>query len=148
MAMEPFASEQFHDSQFEQMVAHLCTQLAMYVTPATFVAVCAYLSGLDAARSGGPLMGLHKWLVVLANTGNNLHCPGLAWQQLPADPPTPICRTKSVPFGHWAGYSEPTLRTAELTGSPWYSTSMPGGSCGSPGIPGRCAVIVLRRLSL
>lgn len=86
MALGPYPSEQVHDPQFEQLVGHICTHPGMYVTPATFGSVCAYLGGFDAARSGGPLMGLQQWLVVRANTGNNRHWSGLARQELVADP--------------------------------------------------------------
>ena len=85
MALGPFPSEQVHDSQFEELVTAICRQPAMFVAPATFGGVCAYLCGFDAARSGGPLMGLHQWLVVRANEGNNLAWPGLAHRMLPVD---------------------------------------------------------------
>lgn len=85
MALGPFPSEQVYDPQFEDLVATICRHPAMYVSPATFAGVCAYLCGFDAARSGGPLMGLHQWLVVRANDGNNLAWPGLAHRLLSAD---------------------------------------------------------------
>ena len=47
-------SEKVHDPQFEQLVGSLCTHPGMYVSPATFGSVCAYLDGFDAARSSGP----------------------------------------------------------------------------------------------
>jgi hypothetical protein len=58
----------------------------MYATPAIYGAVCAYLDGFNAARSGGPFLGLQQWLVVRANGGNNLVWSALARQQLPAHP--------------------------------------------------------------
>ncbi len=85
MTKEPYPSEHAHDSQFEQLVGHLCLCPGMYVNPATFGTVCAYLDGFDASRSGGPLIGLREWLVVRANMGNNLHWSRLAQQQLKAD---------------------------------------------------------------
>ncbi len=83
MASEPYPSERIHDPQFEQLVANLCHRPGMFVVPTSFGAVCAYLAGFDAARSHGPLMGLHQWLVVRLNDGNNVHWPGLARQLLP-----------------------------------------------------------------
>ena len=82
MASEPFPCEQIHDPEFEQLVGRICLHPTMYVTPATFAAVCGYLSGFNAARSGGPLVGLKQWLVVRRNGGNNLSWSGLAWEQL------------------------------------------------------------------
>jgi hypothetical protein len=49
----------------------------MYVGCADFSAVVAFLDGFNAARGGGPLLGFREWLVVKANTGNNLHWAGL-----------------------------------------------------------------------
>src|SRR4051812_25528999 len=86
MALGPFRSEQVCDPEFERLVESLCVRPQIYATPATYGTVCAYLCGFDAARSGGPLMGLQQWLVVRANTGNNLHWSGLARQQLATDP--------------------------------------------------------------
>jgi hypothetical protein len=86
MALGPFRSEQVYDPQFEELVGSICVRPGMYVHPVSFGAVCAYLDGFDAARSGGPLMGLQPWLVVRANGGNNLHWTGLAQRQLPALP--------------------------------------------------------------
>ena len=86
MAADPFPSEQVHAPDFERLVAHICAHPSMYVTPPTFGSVCAYLGGFDAARSGGPLVGLHPWLVVRAGDGNNLNWAGLARRQLPAGP--------------------------------------------------------------
>ena len=85
MDLGPFPSEVVHDPQFEQLVGNLCLRAGMYVNPVSFAAVCAYLDGFDAARSGGPLVGLQQSLVVRANTGNNLRWPGLARQQLATD---------------------------------------------------------------
>jgi hypothetical protein len=85
MALGPFPSELVHDPQFEQLVGAICLRPGMYITPPTFGGVCAYLDGFNAARSGGPLIGLQQWLVVRANTGNNLHWSGLARQQLADD---------------------------------------------------------------
>ncbi len=83
MATEPFPTERIHDPQFEELVAGICARPSMYVSPATFGAVCAYIQGFDAARSGGPLTGLQQWLVVRANDGNNLAWPALAERLLP-----------------------------------------------------------------
>jgi hypothetical protein len=82
MELGPFPSEQVHDPQFEQLVAHLTLRPQMYVNPVTLTAVCAYLGGFDAARSGGPLIGFQQWLVVRRNGGNNLHWTGLVRLEL------------------------------------------------------------------
>ena len=50
----------------------------MYVVPPTFGGVCAFIDGFDSARDNGPLHGLKEWLVLRANSGNNLHWSGLA----------------------------------------------------------------------
>jgi hypothetical protein len=82
----PFPSEVIHDPDFEQLVADICRRPGIYVFPETFDAVCTYLDGFNAARHGGPLIGLHPWLVVRANGGNNLVWTALALQQLPLSP--------------------------------------------------------------
>lgn len=84
MTLEPFQNEQVHDPEIECLVESLCAQPSMYTIPATYGAVCAYLCGFDAARSGGPLVGLHQWLVVQHGDGNNLHWSELARRQLSA----------------------------------------------------------------
>ncbi len=86
MALGPFPSEQVPADDFERLVINICAHPQMYVNPPTFGAVCAYLGGFDAARNGGPLVGLHPWLVVRLGDGNNLHWSGLVRRQLPADP--------------------------------------------------------------
>ncbi len=78
MAMGPFPTEQIHDPQFEELVGRLCRHPSNFVNPDTFWAVCAYLDGFDAARSGGPLIGFHPWLVLRMGDGHSLHWPGLA----------------------------------------------------------------------
>jgi hypothetical protein len=55
----------------------------MYVNPATYGTVCAFITGFDMARDGGPLNGLQEWLVVRSNGGNNLHWSGLAGDLIP-----------------------------------------------------------------
>lgn len=72
------------DVLFEEMVGYLCSRPATYVHPVTLGAVCAYLDGFNTARSGGPLIGLQQWLVVRANTGDNLHWTGLVRLKLAA----------------------------------------------------------------
>jgi hypothetical protein len=86
MTLDPFPSELVYDPEFERLVGAICLRPGMHVSPPTYGAVCAYLTGFNAARSGGPLVGLQQWLVVRANTGNNLHWSGLARQQLASDP--------------------------------------------------------------
>jgi hypothetical protein len=85
MVLEPFPSEVEHDPHFEQLVERLCLRPGMYVNPTSFGSVCTYLDGLNAARSGGPLMGLQQWLVVRSKGGNNLHWSGLALRELAGD---------------------------------------------------------------
>lgn len=83
MPKHPFPSEQVYDRDFEQLTAYICARPQMYVTPATFGSVCAYLSGFDAAKSGGPMAGLHPWLVTRWGGGNNLNWTELTRRQLP-----------------------------------------------------------------
>lgn len=82
----PAPTEYFPDSRFEQVATGLCHRPAMYLGAATFDAVCAYLQGFDSARDGGPLIGLHPWLVVRRNGGNNIGWPRLARESLQSDP--------------------------------------------------------------
>jgi hypothetical protein len=77
MSNEPYTTEQIHDPQFEELVANISRCPGMWVRPVSFGAVCAYLCGFDNARSGGPLIGLHQWLVVKANCANNFHWVGI-----------------------------------------------------------------------
>jgi len=49
----------------------------MYVWPETFECVVSFLSGYDAAQSGGFLVGFREWLIVRADEGNNLAWPSL-----------------------------------------------------------------------
>jgi hypothetical protein len=83
MAYGPSSTEQIHDPHFEQMVDSLCRHPGMYVNPPTYGSVCAYLDGFDAAKSGGPFMGLREWLVVRRNDGNCLWWSALARSLMP-----------------------------------------------------------------
>jgi hypothetical protein len=74
---EPYPAERLPDAGFAQMVAYLCARPGMYVGATDFSAVVAYIDGFNAARGGGPLLGFREWLVMRANTGNNLHWAGL-----------------------------------------------------------------------
>jgi hypothetical protein len=49
----------------------------MWVRPPDFSTVCAYISGFDHARDGGPLDGFREWLIVRLGGGNNLSWDGL-----------------------------------------------------------------------
>jgi hypothetical protein len=49
----------------------------MWVVPSSFSSVCAFISGFDHARDGGPLAGVREWLIVRADGGNNLVWEGL-----------------------------------------------------------------------
>ena len=83
MPTDPLPGEQAHDRDFERLVADICARPGTYVAPVTFGSVCAYRSGFDAARSGGPMAGLHPWLVSRWGDGNNPNGTGLAGRQLP-----------------------------------------------------------------
>jgi hypothetical protein len=86
MPLGPFQTEQVYAPEFEELRANLCLRPQMYVHPVSYGAVCAYLDGFDASRSGGLLMGLHPWLVLRADDGNSLHWSGLALRLLPSEP--------------------------------------------------------------
>jgi len=77
------------DTQFETLALSLCQRPGMYVSSPSTSSVCAYLSGFDAARSGGPLQGLKEWLVVRSNGGDNLTWESLALSQLMSEPSVP-----------------------------------------------------------
>jgi hypothetical protein len=79
---QPFPTERLDDSGFAELVATLCARPGMYVRPATFDTVVAYLDGFTRAQHGGPLLGFREWLVVRHNGGNNLHWAALADQLL------------------------------------------------------------------
>jgi hypothetical protein len=79
---EPFPAERLRDAEFEEVVRRLCARPGMYVVPPTFGSVCAYLSGFNAARGEGPLVGFREWLIVRSNGGNNLTWDGLALRAL------------------------------------------------------------------
>jgi hypothetical protein len=93
MTLEPFQNEQVHDPEIECLVESLCARPSMYATTVTYGAVCAYLCGFDAARSGGPLVGLHQWLVVRHRTARRGAGHPVAWQA--------ACRVLRVPPSQW-----------------------------------------------
>jgi hypothetical protein len=91
---EPYAHECHSDWQFEQLLSRFCQTPGMYITPVNYDTMCAYLQGFDAARNGGPLLGFAQWLIVRANSGNNLHWRGLAKLQLVVE-----LKDKNLPQG-------------------------------------------------
>lgn len=58
-------------SESFSIVHEVCTRTGMYVAPATFRMVVAYLNGYNDAIHGGLLQGFREWLIVRANGGNN-----------------------------------------------------------------------------
>jgi hypothetical protein len=75
----PFQSECV-STQLEGLVSALCKRPGMYVSEADLGQVCAFIQGFDTAQAGGPLRGLHQWLVLKINEGNNVHWVGnLQW---------------------------------------------------------------------
>jgi hypothetical protein len=86
MPLGPFRTEQVYAPEFEELVANLCLRPQLYVTPVSYGAVSGYLNGFDASRSGGPLMGLHPWLVLRADDGNSLSWSRLALRLIPSEP--------------------------------------------------------------
>jgi hypothetical protein len=83
--MGPAPSEQIQDPRFEESVYHICLRPTMHVGVASYDCVCAFIDGFNAARSGGPLIGLREWLVVRTNSGNNQRWPWVARMHLKAD---------------------------------------------------------------
>jgi len=63
--------------EFPELVRQLCQRPSMWVVPPHFSSVCAYISGFDHARDGGPLDGFREWLIVRLGSGNNLTWDGL-----------------------------------------------------------------------
>jgi len=64
------------DTALEKLVASMCQRPGMFVNPTTLGTVCAFIDGYNEAQAGGPLMGLHQWLVLQRKTGNNVHWTG------------------------------------------------------------------------
>jgi hypothetical protein len=63
--------------EFPELVRHMCQRPSMWVRPPGFSSVCAYISGFDHARDGGPLDGFREWLVVRLRDGDNMTWDGL-----------------------------------------------------------------------
>src|SRR5688572_21475840 len=85
--MIPCPYELHCDRLFEDLVDDLCNRPGKYgVFPVSYGSVCAYLSGFDAARGGGAMLGFPQWLIVRLNDGNNLHWAGLARRLFPENP--------------------------------------------------------------
>jgi hypothetical protein len=97
-AEEPYTDERLADPEFARLVEHLCARPGMYVGAGSFSEVVAYLDGFDAGRGGAPLLGFRQWLVVRANTGNNLHWANLVKLLGPA---VPTSDSAGPPEGHW-----------------------------------------------
>lgn len=74
---DPYPSELIPDREFAEFVARLSRHPQMYVSPATFETVCAFLDGYNHAGVGGPLTGFREWLVIRADGCNNLTWPGI-----------------------------------------------------------------------
>ncbi|HEY0479574.1 MAG TPA: hypothetical protein VGD37_18770 [Kofleriaceae bacterium] len=68
-------------------LAALRDRPGMMLHPAGFDHVIAFLTGYDAATSGGFLAGFREWLVMRAGRGTNLAWQGLA-RELVGDPAT------------------------------------------------------------
>jgi hypothetical protein len=81
-------------ASFEALIAHLCTRPSMWVLGGDFPSVCAYITGFDCARDGGPLSGWREWLVVRCGTGDNCCWGVLAEMQLRLDLVDPVCPEK------------------------------------------------------
>jgi hypothetical protein len=64
-------------TDFETLALAVCKRPGMYVGCGSYAAVSAFLEGFDRARDGGPLAGLHPWMVLRSNGGNNV-----AWSML------------------------------------------------------------------
>lgn len=71
-------------SEIERLASAICQRPGMYVGREKFIAVCAFLSGFDAARDGGPLDGFHPWMVLRRHAGNNQSWESLVLQELGA----------------------------------------------------------------
>jgi hypothetical protein len=59
------------------IIVDLRDRAGMFVAPATYDTITAYLLGHDRALQGGLLVGFREWLIVQLNDGNNLAWPGL-----------------------------------------------------------------------
>jgi hypothetical protein len=79
---EPHPAETFVDLQFEEFVQNLCLRPGMYVYPASFGTVCAFLDGFNEGRGSGPLLGFREWLVVRNNGQDNVMWQGIVAREL------------------------------------------------------------------
>jgi hypothetical protein len=77
-----YATELIHDPEFEQLVVNVCRAPGMFVGSASYGAVCAFLDGFNKARGGGPLIGIHQWLVLRTGSGNNRIWSALARDEI------------------------------------------------------------------
>jgi hypothetical protein len=78
------------ESERESLVEHLCVRTSMWVSPANYDSVTAYLSGFDAALEGGFLQGFREWLIVRANGCNNLGWPTIGVYVVFSDRDDPV----------------------------------------------------------
>lgn len=78
--------------ELPELIQDIGLRPGLYVIGPYFSAVCAFITGYNHARDGGPLAGWREWLIVRFGGGNNL-----LWEKLveilieaeaaPADPP-------------------------------------------------------------
>lgn len=59
-------------ANIEDIAADVCRRPGMFLGCESFAAVCAYFHGFDFARSNGPLIGFHPWMVLRLGSGNNV----------------------------------------------------------------------------
>lgn len=64
----------------DSVIKFMMERPSMFLTSVTFDTVTAYLSGYDAAKNGGLLIGLREWAISKLRFGNNLVWPSLMYQ--------------------------------------------------------------------
>jgi hypothetical protein len=88
---------------FGEFVALLCARPQMFVADTNFHQVVAFIDGFNAARDGGPLLGFREWLVVRANTGDNLGWASLLKLVVPPPPESEVGKNQEEYWNQVAG---------------------------------------------
>jgi hypothetical protein len=72
---EPYGTELVHATEFEALVSAATQRPGMYVGTIDYNALASFIDGFDCANAGGPLIGLHQWLVLKLDGHNSVAWP-------------------------------------------------------------------------
>jgi hypothetical protein len=75
--------ESIHLPEFGKLVEAIGLRPSMYVQPASFDTVSAFIDGYNEALHRAPLLGFHHWLMTSGYEGDNLHWTGVIRRSLP-----------------------------------------------------------------